>query len=151
MHTESFLTIIPLGILLSVLFVSIKKKKQYILMGMICAIFGSLFLKIKRDEDLFIEPYSEHPEKKIIHYIIGIFISIGLTILYSPLISWGIYMTILFFIFPLLLFMFIILNNFNGLLKFFRREKLQFISKGMVPAFFIGIISTFILSTNRWA
>ena len=120
-------------------------------MGIICAIFGPLFLKIKRNEDLFTEPYSEHPEKKKTHYIIGIFISIGLAILYSPFIITGIQWIIwLSYPFPALLFGLIIFNNFNGVLKFFRSEKLKFISKGMGPAFLIGNLLTIILSIIRW-
>ena len=155
MHNiESFLSIIPLGILISVFLASIINKKIYILMGIICAIFGLLFLKIKRNEDLFTEPYTEHPEKKKTHYRIGIFISIGLAILYSPLvftgIAWIIWFSNPFDVLLSLLFGLIIFNNFNGVLKFFRREKLKFISKGMGPAFLIGNLLTIILSIIRW-
>ncbi len=57
-------TLIPLGILISVFLVSLKKNKHYIAMGLITAILGPAFQKIKKGEDLFVEPYTEQPKKK---------------------------------------------------------------------------------------
>ncbi len=132
-------TLIPLGILISVFLVSLKKNKHYIAMGLITAILGPAFQKIKKGEDLFVEPYTEQPKKKKAHFIIGCFLSIRLVILYSPLIYYGTAIMITTFFFPIpVLIGVILLNIFIGLLKFFSQEKLQYISKGMIPSFIIG-------------
>jgi len=101
---------------------------------------------IKKNEDPFVEPYTEQPTKKKTHFIIGFFLSIGLVILYSPLIYYGTDIMITTFFFPIpVLIGVILLNIFIGLLKFFSQEKLQYISIGMIPSFIIGNLVVIIL------
>ncbi|MHA1560809.1 MAG: hypothetical protein ACTSPA_01670 [Promethearchaeota archaeon] len=144
-------TLIPLGILISVFFVSLKKENYYIVMGLITAFFGPAFNIIKKNEDPFVEPYMEQPTKKKTHFIYGFILSIGLVILYSPLTYYGtdIMMTTFFFPIPVLIGA-ILLNIFIGLLKFFSQEKLQYISKGMIPSFIIGNLVIIIWVLNQY-
>jgi len=147
------LIILPIFIIIDiVLFVRFFKKNRYSLMGMITAIFGPLFLFINRNGEQIVDPYMEHPKKKkISHFSIGFLLSIGLVILHTPVLLFG-YVVGAMFIVELLEYGFgamvwflvvisiIVLNIIIGVLLFFFKEKLRYISMGMITSLLIIIL-----------
>ena len=148
------LIIIPIFLIIDIiLFVRFfKKKNRYNLMGMIAAIFGPIFLFIRRNGEQIVDPYMEHPKKKkISHFSIGFLISIGLVILHTPVLLFG-YVIGAMFIVELLEFGFgamvwflvvisaIVLNIIIGVLLFFFKEKLRYISMGMITSLLMVIL-----------
>ena len=117
-------------------------------MGMIAAILGPLFLIIKRNGEQLVEPYTEQPEKKRTHFLKGFLLSIGLVILYLPLIFGGVILglTVLGWhgwgldVGPFILIIIIGLNSIIGVLIFFLKEKLRYISRGIIT-FLLGSLA----------
>lgn len=109
-------------------------------MGKIGAIFGLLFLIIKRNEGEPLDPYMEHPKKKKNHFLYGFLLSIGFLILYLPLMLFGLVAARVFDFWSLVVVFIILLNIFTGVPIFFFKEKLRYISIGMIPLLLFGIL-----------
>lgn len=124
-----------LGIIISLIGAITRKKNPYFSMGLIAAIFGPVFLIIKTDREQIVEPYTEQPEKEKVHFKNGVWLSIGLLILYLPLFYFG-FMTQNV---PVVLVTVIViaLNIFIGVMILFYIEKLRYISKGMIVAILV--------------
>jgi hypothetical protein len=131
-----------LGILGCVFVVVWLKEIHYLKMGMLTPLSGPVFIRTENKEDSLYDPYTDFPIKKKTHIIIGVFLSIGLLVLYLPSIGLGYLLTYSLggsFFFLLLVSTFMIFV-FLGLWKFFTKENLKYISKGMLPSFVIGMI-----------
>ena len=135
-----FLTVITfLTIFAVVLKIFFKHRLRYISIGMIAGIFGPLFLIIKRNGEKLVDQYTEHPKKKRSHFIIGLMLSIGLLILYLSIIYFAL-MMVRPDLWHIVIVYFILLNIFIGLLKFFSKEKLLYISKGLIPLSLVAFL-----------
>ena len=151
-QTIFYIVFIPLFILLNsffgVLLFSFKEKHHYILIGMNTAIFGPALLIIKTNGEQLVDLYTEQPEKKRAHFLFGFCLSIGLTILYTPFIFFGVFMGN-FSLWPLTLIIIIVLNIFFGMIIFFFKRKLWYISIGMIPLLFMIIPIKKLLRPSR--
>ena len=131
-----------LGILGCVFVVVWLKDIPYLKMGMLTPFSGPLIIRTESKEESPVDLYTDFPQKKRTHMIIGIFISLGFLVLYLPSIGLGYLLTYSLggsFMFLLLVSTFM-LFVFLGLWKFFSNENLKYISKGMLPSFAIGLI-----------
>ena len=133
-----------LGIPIIIISVLAQKKNQYVSMGMIAAIFGPVFLIIKINEEKVVVPDTEQPEEMASHLLIGFFLSIGLLIIYSPLLGHVFLASRVENIGKVALAGIMVygmfINILIGLRKFFLKKKLRNISIGLVPVLLIMIL-----------
>ena len=145
----SLSSLFVLGIIMTVVGLKNQNKNPYISMGLIAAIFGLAFLVIKTNGEQIDYPYAEHPKKKRTHLMVGFLLAMGLLILYL-----FVFIYYLFGMFQLMdlrgpgIILFLIsmlfLNIFVGVPIFFFKEKLRYISIGIISSIpvviFLGLL-----------
>ena len=133
----SLSSLFVLGIIMTVVGLNNQNKNPYISMGLIAAIFGSAFLVIKTNGEKIDYPYAEHPKNKRTHLMVGFLVAMGLLILYLL-----VFICCLLGMFQhlqgpgiiLFLFSMIFLNVFLGVPIFFFKEKLRYVSIGIISS-----------------
>lgn len=146
------LILIFFTIIISVISFFTRNRNRYKSIGMITAILGPLLYFFKKEGKQFVDSYTDHPKKKKIHFLIGFLLSIEFLINITPLILLGwLWSQWDLWIIPTIIIM--VLNNSIGLLLFFLRENLRYISLGMVllpiiciiPLLLFGWINAFVI------
>ncbi|MHA1560751.1 MAG: BspA family leucine-rich repeat surface protein [Promethearchaeota archaeon] len=140
-----FSSLLLLGITMSLIGVYLQKVNPYISKGMIAPIFGITFLLIKTNKEQLVDPYTVQPKKMYSHFFIGSLLSIGLMIYYVASIFlaldtesgdgliWG--------------YIIIGLNTYLGVVIYFFKEKLRYISVGIISTSLIALLLAVVIFT----
>lgn len=120
------------GILLIILVKKSRIEHPYISKGMIVAIFGLVYLYNMGNREPIVDLYTDNPKKRKSHFVFGILLSIGLTILYLPLLGLGYKFATALGVVALVIMGILLLNILIGVVAFFFKENLLQISKGVI-------------------